>query len=279
MSAHASTQTQSRHPADGAQNKYPVEPVEIALECAAARTVVYRVISSSLVRPSQVALGAMNESDTYSALRQAVEILNQFKSDASSTLTHAVERWIVTVGTAELSTLTTEFQRLFGHSLRGRIVPYETEYGPDSAFRQSDELADISGFYHAFGLTLVDRPEERIDHLAIESEFLSFLTRKEAVAFGTDDTETAAIVRDAQKKFFRDHFGCFARSVGEALITNAGAGFFKSVGEVLTAFLRCEEAGLAVTLGAGFVPLRTDTEDEVPMACGSCELKSMDDES
>src|SRR5574341_203333 len=50
--------------------------------------------------------------------------------------------------------LASRHRALFGHTARGPIPPYETEYGNEALFQQPQELGDLMGFYHAFGLRL-----------------------------------------------------------------------------------------------------------------------------
>jgi len=257
--------------------------IESESDNAMARAVLYRVVSTSLLPPWKPGYDALRRPDTATEVRRAANLFNQRENGfAGATPGGPVmilaERWIDATAAASTPELIGEFQRLFGHSLRGLIVPYETEYGPDSAFRQSDELADIGGFYQAFGLTLSQEQGERWDHLAVECEFFSFLARKEVLLRHNGDLAAAERVRDGQRQFFRDHLGCFARAVAEGLTTNAGHTFYKAIGDLLTALVRHDEIALSVPLGAGFMVLRPDVEDNVPMACGSCELLSPRDD-
>lgn len=90
--------------------------------------------------------------------------------------------------------------------------PYETSHAGGSAA----ELADIAGFYRAFGVTLSgDKP----DHLVAELEFLALLLAKEARAVESGQAERAAVCADARARFLRDHLAtwtdAFADAVGE----------------------------------------------------------------
>ncbi len=63
-------------------------------------------------------------------------------------------------------------------------MPYETEYTTPDALYKAHQLADIAGFYRAFGLEMSTENRERPDHLAAELEFMHFLALKEAQAMG-----------------------------------------------------------------------------------------------
>ena len=92
-----------------------------------------------------------------------------------------------------------EYTRLFS---KGEAPPYECSYVPSS--RVTHELADISGFFLAFG---VQPKGERQDNLSSELEFMSFLCLKESIAQSNQMLEEAKICRDAQTKFLTDHLG------------------------------------------------------------------------
>jgi TorA maturation chaperone TorD len=102
----------------------------------------------------------------------------------------------------DLSALQSEYTSVFG--LAGSLV-YETECGLPHEFRQSQELADIAGFYRAFGFRVGASVRERPDHLATELEFMYLLTLKEAASVQQNLKEQVEICRSAQGKFLQDH--------------------------------------------------------------------------
>jgi nitrate reductase assembly molybdenum cofactor insertion protein NarJ len=85
--------------------------------------------------------------------------------------------------------------------------PYETEFRGLKDFNKAQVMADIMGFYRAFG---VEPQEVRADHISSELEFMHLLAAKECRALGEGDEEKAVIARDAQVKFFKEHIGSWA---------------------------------------------------------------------
>jgi TorA maturation chaperone TorD len=71
----------------------------------------------------------------------------------------------------------------------------------------SAELADISGFYQAFGVDVREDAPERPDHLTVELEFYATLLVKEAYARFNDWQEPAEVTGDAARDFLAEHLG------------------------------------------------------------------------
>jgi TorA maturation chaperone TorD len=97
-------------------------------------------------------------------------------------------------------------RRLFGHTVAHGCPPYETEYGGRHVFGQAQDLADIAGYYAAFGLGPAPQGE-RVDHLACELEFLAILAIKEAAAAAAQQADRVELCRAAEASFLRDHLG------------------------------------------------------------------------
>ncbi len=88
---------------------------------------------------------------------------------------------------------------------------YETEYGRARALAKGNELADIAGFYRAFGLELGagGTDPEMPDHAAVELEFYAVLLMKSAKLASLADGAGQEIVLAARKKFLAHHLGRF----------------------------------------------------------------------
>ncbi len=99
-------------------------------------------------------------------------------------------------------------QAVFGLLLSSDCPPYRTEYCRQrSPVLRSHVMADIAGFYQAFGLQPAEHEPERFDHVALQLEFLAWLGAKDAYALSRADLaeERASICRDARQRFFREH--------------------------------------------------------------------------
>lgn len=136
-----------------------------------------------------------------------------------------------------------EHGRLFAHGASVACPPYETEYRAAHVFQQTNEMADVAGFYRAFGFEAA-AGLERPDHLAAELEFMCVLSAKEGLAIEAGDAEAAAICRDAQVKFLADHLGvwvgAFARRVSDA----GRLRFYPAVAALLEGWIEAECARL-----------------------------------
>ncbi len=86
----------------------------------------------------------------------------------------------------------------------GRVAPYEGSNVATTVGGITPRLADVAGFYRAFGLTVIgDRP----DHVVAQLEFLALAVLAEAEAIERGDLEHAQIAASAVRSFLRDHIG------------------------------------------------------------------------
>ncbi len=118
----------------------------------------------------------------------------------------------------------------FGPIPAGHFSPYETSYGSSNAFTQSQALADISGFYRAFGVEPASVYRERPDHLGAELEFLGFLEFKEALALTEKNSEAAQICQSARRRFLEEHVGRWAPVLLERLSLEAAHELYRLLG-------------------------------------------------
>ena len=101
----------------------------------------------------------------------------------------------------------------FDVSGKSYCPPTETTHTSDTpghGLTRNVELADIAGFYRAFGVELNEQVE-RVDCIAAELEFLQLVAAKQAIAceaLGQDNAEAAEqveICRNAAQAFLKDH--------------------------------------------------------------------------
>lgn len=169
----------------------------------------------------------------------------------------------------ELEGLSDAFRTVFGHTARGAVPPYETEYGANTLFLQPQEMSDIGGFMGAFGLTVDPLGHERIDHISCECEFLRFLCQKEAYALDSGDEEMLTETRKAERLFLKDHLGRFGPAFGRRVAREDREGFYGALGELCAVFIEAECRRAGVPVGPEHIQLRSAEPDDVPMACAS----------
>ena len=142
-------------------------------------------------------------------------------------------------GIESLDALRETYEAVFGHTISKQCPPYETEYANMHLFQQSDFLADLAGFYRAFNVH-VKEGTERLDHIAIQLEFLHLASFKEARALESGDAEAAEICREAQASFLEDHLGRWAEIFAKRLQRRDADGPYASAARMLGDFIAAE---------------------------------------
>jgi putative dimethyl sulfoxide reductase chaperone len=235
------------------------------IDLALCRATLYSALALGFRPPSEAGIARLATPDNTAALADAATILDP---TAELNLLAGVAA-LAKAACSGVSALASSYLALFGHTARGSVPPYETEYGNEALFQQPQELSDLMGFYHAFGLTMKLGEYERPDHVSCECEFLSFLALKEAYALEHQQSEMLEETRKAQRLFLKDHLGRFLPTFAQQLSREDRSGFYNQLGKLCLRLVTEESARLNVTLGGINLPLRAADDDRVPMACGS----------
>jgi TorA maturation chaperone TorD len=137
-------------------------------------------------------------------------------------------------------------------------------------------LADVAGFYTAFGLERNPHRQEKLDHLPTELEFLALLLvlQAQAVAEGQDEAglTTAAAVRS----FAADHVGEYLPAVADRLTAATHEPFFAKLAATLVRFWNgfCERRGVVAApvpaMAAAVAAASVAIDEEPGFACGGC---------
>jgi TorA maturation chaperone TorD len=167
-----------------------------------------------------------------------------------------------------------EYVRVFGLVTCRECPPYETEYCPnDDTFYRSQQMADIAGFYRAFGLQVAADLRERPDYLPLELEFEAFLLMKirSSGAGVPPDSDHLDICRDARAAFFCEHLSWWAPSFALAVRRRAEDGMYFEAARVLAALLPLERAVFEVPAPA--LPILQPKSQEISNECEGCALR------
>jgi len=232
----------------------PAEPL--------ARAEVYALLADLFYQPTEDGLDPVDTGDSLRRLAALAPRHALPAIDARHTALTAAE-------------LRDTYVAVFTHSISKDCPPYETEFGEAHVFMQTQDLADISGFYRAFGLAPSARAHERLDHLGFELEFLSFLAAKEAVHAGLD---AAAICREAATTFLRDHLGRWAPAFCSRLERHAGLTVYADLARVLKTWVERDARGRGIDpADLRTIDLKPAAYDPDSSDCSSCGVGDIPD--
>jgi len=250
MSGPASTPTRS-------------EASPTARDLALCRSACWEALALGFRPPGPETLARLVAPDGVEALADALAVLDAARGTRVAPAVRRLARPV------SLDALGAAYGRLFGHTARGLVPPYETEYGADSVFQPMHEMSDLAAFYRAFGLRLAPDAGERPDHVSCECEFLAFLARKEAYALERDDAPMRDATRQAERRFLRDHLGRWAPAFGRMLARHDPGGFFGALGALSAEVVALECARVGVSAGPELLRLRSPEPPDAPAACGA----------
>jgi len=128
-------------------------------------------------------------------------------------------------------------------------------------------LADVAGFYRAFGWRAVERGE-KLDCLVTELEFAAVLLAMLAEAERAGSPERAEVTLAALRSFFADHLGEWLPLFCERLRETAALGLFLDAAEALEAVFGhvAAEIGVPAPIGPEGAPFLL--EEGTPFTCG-----------
>jgi TorA maturation chaperone TorD len=168
------------------------------------------------------------------------------------------------------------YDRTFGLVICRECPPYETEYhqSAEASFR-SQQMADIAGFYRAFGLEEARATPERPDYLPLELEFMAFLLMKKRLTLVSDESEPEAIEKanichDAASKFFRDHLAWWVPAFATGLRRKAGDGLYAALASVLASLIPLERRRFGLDLAPTPVTPVLIERPEGQSGCAAC---------
>jgi TorA maturation chaperone TorD len=239
-----------------------------------ARRTLYRFTSLALLDPLGGTWPQLTDGNSKTCVESACELLREETAGAIACLGLGElprDRLDPAIVFARMpvspAALNEQYERTFGLLTTSACPPCETEYVDGKlSFQRAQQLADIAGYYRAFG---VEPGAERPDHIALELEFMALLIDLESRAGTKDQLDVS---RDAQVRFVQDHLAWWLPVFARLLHKEAPGSFFAAVGDLLCAFLPTERARLGVETP---VHRAAPSPIERPEECEGCALHSL----
>lgn len=235
---------------------------------ATHRARLYTLLSVAFDRPGEPLERALDDGAIPDGILDSVHLLEDDElAAAANELAAAVD------ATAE--PFRTAYGGTFGVEGGSDISPYETEYRPGGLVTNTDELADIAGFYDAFGLE-VGEQRDRVDHLCTELEFVGELAAREAYLEEVDDLQGVDIVVEAQRMFLEDHLGRWVPRLRTELEEEADGAIYPALARVLDALVSFDadrlgaEPNELVAEPSGPLENLFDDESDGDWRCDTC---------
>ncbi len=233
----------------------PLTPTPSDATVARERAKLARFVAAMLSEPSPACLADLAHPEISGELYTAAAVLG---IDAE-----LIERLLTPRANSEFAE---SYVRLLGHTVRSECPPYELEYRASEVFQQSQTLADIAGFYRAFGFDAIGPLTERADHVATEWEFLSAISMMESLA--TSD-EQVQCCRDAQCSFLTEHAANWMPAFFERIRRAEPRSFIADVISLADALLRQWCGTRRVAVGPEWLELRPIDEEDSTITCGA----------
>lgn len=235
-----------------------VADTERDLVLATGRLTVYSVLATGLMFPTENRMESLR-----STLLPAVSMLDL--GPDLDPMVGAVTRSLPD----SVNAMRVFYMELFPPIASQDAPGYETGYRGEGVFQQSAILADIAGFYRAHGLRAGGSERERLDHIAVELEFMSVVSRKEALALRSGNEGNAAICRETAAGFLSEHLGCWARSFGLRAAAVSSSPWYMALGELVTLWVEIDLEILGVApVEIADHPLPVEPPDDG--SCGPC---------
>lgn len=204
--------------------------------------------------------------------KDTIELLKELCRDIEpETVPPAVREEFITLRDSASTLVPEELEGEFNELFMTRMFcpPYETSYGRHK-FSKPEVLADISGFYKAFGFSVSDA-EEMLDHIAVEMEFMSLLMLKEAYAVEQGLTEMIEICDSANRKFLSEHLGRWVEAFCNNLTQKTENVFYKNLAVFTMKFIKEEITQYGIEIEYA-VDIFKDELAEGPMSCTVKEM-------
>ena len=207
-----------------------------------ARSIIYGTLSVIFSEPESKKFAMLMKGDfRICVLEACLDLETHTTQKGNILLSQLFQKLIDKLDSLGLEKIKSQFVDIFGHTLSKEITPYALEHLKNSdVFFRTQKLADLNGFYKAFGMEV--ESIERADHISTQTEFISFLLLKEIIAKQNNLLEEEDICKKALFDFHNEHFLDWVEIFSENMINYVDEEFYMFVGKFLHDFIKEEKS-------------------------------------
>ena len=204
------------------------------------RSTLYGAVSALFSDPESEKFAMLFTPKIQGCVLDACFQLEELEKCEETTLSKSFQMLMSKLDEKKKEDIRNEFVNVFGHTLSKQIAPYALEHLKNSdVFFRTQKLADLNGFYNAFGMEV--ESIERADHISTQTEFLSFLLLKELLAVQNDLHDEKEVCEKAFAEFNNDHFLDWTKMFSENLADKVDGVFYSLAGKFLLTFIESEK--------------------------------------
>jgi putative dimethyl sulfoxide reductase chaperone len=213
-----------------------------SVEDLLASSQVYQFLSTCLLEPNKKALEMLNNEEYMAEVKSCISV------SGNSEMLEAFELLKKALEDNNVENLEWGYRATFGGATVAMdCPPYEMYYSGSQIWQQTQDLADISGMYKAYGIAMEENATTtRWDHVAVELEFLHFLTYKLAYAIENHSEEEQESCRSGKKKFLYAHVGRWIKAFSTSVVKKTPEDFYRQAATLATIFVHKEMVRLSV---------------------------------
>ena len=213
-----------------------------SVEDLLASSQVYQFLSTCLLEPNKKALEMLNNEEYMAEVKSCIS------DNGNSEMLVTFELLQKALEGNDVENLEWGYRATFGGATVAMdCPPYEMYYSGSQIWQQTQDLADISGTYKAYGIEIEeDSTTTRWDHVGVQLEFLHFLTYKLAYAIENHSEEKQESCISGKKKFLYAHIGRWIKAFSTSVVKKTPEEFYRQAATLASLFIHIEMVKLSV---------------------------------
>jgi len=154
-----------------------------------------------------------------------------------------LERFVAATTESTLTDLAVDYARIFlGVSRGSAAFPYESVYTSESRMFMQESRDEVLTVFRAEGLDRAEDFNEPEDHIALEFEFMAFLSQKTIDALQEGEDEDVVRYLEKQNAFLEEHILTWVPDFCRDVDRFAKTDFYKAAAKITQGFLDIEKA-------------------------------------